>query len=156
MSSPPPADILPDRDEGGVHGTWQVTDRNGTTASFAADFLGFGTSFRPSHNHIFPPHAPRRAHCSTCRWSETWIFQEGDDDPRGRYIVISYGRSAVPEEVTFVTFGYAADIRELFEVLTLQPSGKHVVTPPVSRALEMASAYSDAIDEVYETMRTMP
>lgn len=146
----PPNDLLPDKDEGGVHGTWRVTDRNGTTAEFAADFLGFGSSFRPSHNHIFPPHAPRKTHCSTCRWSETWIFQEGRDNPAGKYIVIGYGKSDVPGEITFVTFGYAADARELFEVLTLQPNGKHVVTPPVARALEMASSYSDEIDLLYQ------
>lgn len=145
----PPEDVLPDENEGGVHGTWKVTDRNGTTAEFAADFLGFGSSFRPSHNHIFPPHAPRGAHCSTCRWSETWIFQEGRNDPRGRFVAISYGRSAVPGEVTFVTFGYADSVPELIKVLTLQPNGRYAVTPPVSRALEMASAYSDEIDHAY-------
>lgn len=146
MTAPP--DVLPDKEEGGVHGTWKVTDRNGTTAEFAADFLGFGSSYRPSHNHIFPPHAPRKSHCSTCRWSETWVFQEGRDDPSAKYVVISYGRSAVPGEITFVTFGYAETVRELFEVLTLQPNGKHVITPPVSRALTMAASYSDDIDHL--------
>jgi hypothetical protein len=144
-----PEDVLPDENEGGVHGTWRVTDRNGTTAEFAADFLGFGSSFRPSHNHVFPPYAPRKTHCSTCRWSETWIFQEGREDPAGRYVVISYGRSAVPDEITFVTFGYADTVEELIKVLTLQPNGRYVVTPPVARALEMASAYSDDIDRVF-------
>jgi hypothetical protein len=144
----PPDDVLPDETEGGVHGTWKVTDRNGTTAEFDADFLGFGSSFRPSHNHVFPPHAPKRAHCSTCRWSETWIFQEGRNDPSGRFVVISYGRSGVPGEVTFVTFGYADTVRELIKVLTLQPSGQYMVTPPVSRALTMAGDYSDGIHDV--------
>lgn len=148
--STPPADVLPDKDEPGAHGTWKVTDRNGTTAEFEADFLGFGTSFRPSHNHVFPPHAPKGAHCSTCRWSETWIFQEGHNDPSGRYVVISFGPSVVPGEVNFITFGYADNVRELFEVLTLQPNGKHVLTPPVTRALDTASAYSEEIDEMFK------
>lgn len=148
----PPADVLPSEHDAGAYGTWKVTDRNGTTAEFDADFLGFGSSFRPSHNHIFPPHAARGSHCSTCRWSETWIFQEGRNNPKGRYVVISYGRSAVPGEITFVTFGYADTVEELIKVLTLQPNGRYVVTPPVSRALEMASAYSDEIDRMYQVM----
>lgn len=153
MSESPP-DALPDKDEGGVHGTWRVTDRNGTTAEFEADFLGFGSSFRPSHNHIFPPHAPQGVHCSTCRWSETWIFQEGRNNPEGRFIVIGYGPSVVPGEVTFVTFGYADNVQELLEVLTLQPNGKHAVKPPVARALEMAGDYSDQIHDVLGSVLT--
>lgn len=149
MASPLP-DALPDpENDGGIHGTWRVTDRTGKTAEIVADFLGHGSSFRPSHSHIFPPHAERGTHCSTCRWSETWIFQEGHQDPEGRFVVVSYGRSVVPREITFVTFGYADSVEELIKVLTLQPNGRHAVTPPVSRALEMASVYSPEIDRAY-------
>ena len=149
-----PVNRLPGPDDAGVHGTWEVTDRNGTTTVIDADFLGFGSSFRPAHNHVYPPYSQRGNHCSTCRWYETWIFQEGTKDEDGRYVVISQGRSAVPGEVTFVTFGYADDIGKLLEVLTLQPDGSHKVIPPVARALEMASDFSDTIHRFYERVRT--
>lgn len=144
---------LPGPDDAGLHGTWEVTDRNDEKTVIDADFLGFGSSYRPSHNHIYPPYSKRGNHCSTCRWYETWIFQEGNQDENGRYVVISQGRSAVPGEVTFVTFGYAADVPELLEVLTLQPDGSHKVIPPVARALEMAAEWSDRIDHFYSKVR---
>lgn len=148
-----PTTQLPGPDDAGFHGTWEVTDRNGTTTVIDADFLGFGSSYRPSHNHVYPPYSKRGNHCSTCRWFETWIFQEGDRNEDGRYVVISQGRSAVPGEVTFVTFGYADTVEELLKVLTLQPDGSHKVIPPVARALEMASEYSDMINEWYSKVR---
>ena len=152
--STPPANTLPEPDDAGLHGTWEVTDRNGTAAVIDADFLGFGSSYRPSHNHVYPPFAKKGYHCSTCRWYETRIFQEGTRDEDGRYVIITQGPSVVPGEVTFITFGYAADVPELLEVLTLQPDGSHKVIPPVARALEMAAEYSDRINDVYSKVRT--
>jgi hypothetical protein len=141
-----PDTALPPFTEAGQAGHWELTDRYGTEAALAGDFLGLGSSHRPFHKHPFPPHAAKGQHCSTCRWMEIRIFQDRD----GRYLVVQTGRSVVPEESDITTLGWAPDGPAVVSALaTWSESGRASFTFVARRALETASEYDSKINAAY-------
>lgn len=149
------AEDLPDFTQAGVSGTWHFEDRYGSETDLVGDFLGMGSSHRPSHKHRFPPFAEPKQHCSTCRWMEVRIFQEHEapegGERSGRYLVVRSGRSIVPGEETRTSFGYmgsGADV--VSSLISWDEDGVAALAYVERQALVQASAFDDSINESYE------
>lgn len=140
---------LPDFAEAGDPGRWTFTDRYGSETEIEGDFLGMGSSHRPSHQHRFPPYAEPGKPCSACRWTEVRIFQESGA-PR-RYLVVRTGHSTVPEEETRTSFGYLGTASEVVRsLISWSDEGAASLAYGPRQALVQASAYDDGLSEAYE------
>jgi hypothetical protein len=124
----------------------------------------------PSH---LPPdsYAQRGERCAACRWFEVRIFEveaelpsppheitrqsngtvmiENEESPRGRYLLLTYGRSDVPGEINRRAARWTNSPYEVLEFLTQRgPRGVHL--PGTSaRALAQAAQYDDGINDAY-------
>ena len=86
---------LPEQDERGDSAVWEIRDRDGKLHTVSGAFLGIGSSHRPWHKgHPGEEWAPKRVHCSTCRWTEIRLFRLDD----GTFLVVNSGMSDVPGE----------------------------------------------------------
>lgn len=139
---------LPDFTQAGQCGDWEFTDRYGSTTVLNGDFLGVGSSHRPSHKHAFPPYAAPKQHCSTCRWMEVRIFQEAAE--ARRYLMVRTGRSVVPDEETRTTFGWLDTAADLVNALVTWEGGRGSIGYVERRALEQAAQYDDDLQSAYD------
>lgn len=150
---------LPDFAEAGDLGRWTFTDRYGSVAEIEGDFLGMGSSHRPSHQHRFPPYAEPGKPCSACRWTEVRLFQECEapegGERSGRYLVVRTGRSAVPGEETRTSFGYLDTASEVVRsLISWSEDGAASLAYGPRQALVQASTYDDGLNEAYEAALT--
>ena len=78
-------------------------DTGHATISFLGRLLGTTTSRQDGHFHPIDRHASRGERCYACRWSEYRLYEVDRGDRQkigGRYLVVSYGHSTVPDETT--------------------------------------------------------
>lgn len=132
---------LPDLEDHGQQGTWEITDQNGEATLIVGVFLGLGTSYRDTHKgHPGQEFAPRGVHCSTCRWTEIRLFKG-----EALYYVVNCGASDVPGERDLIKVTPVSTAFELVENLTSldRHSRRATLTFPARRALAQ-SAYHDA------------
>jgi hypothetical protein len=141
-------DELPVADEHGDEAVWHIRDRDGIKHVIDGVFLGMGSSFRPQHkNHEPGEYAPRRTHCSTCRWTEVRLFQ----DRAGKLYVVNCGASDVPGERDLVRVNMVEAPFELIEFLTTvdRQSSQTVLPMPARRALAQAASHSAPVRDAY-------
>lgn len=142
---------LPTDADVGTEGSWDITDQHGETIVLNGRFLGRGSSFRPFHRrHPQTDYAPRRHHCSTCRWREIYIFRSD----AGRYLVVNRGMSAVPGEDTYVEYVVLVTGYQVVEKLTSRRTdGEGRTTAelvfPATDALAQAAGFDANIETAY-------
>lgn len=139
---------LPDVDDHGQRGTWELTDQHGAKHLINGQFLGMGSSHRPDHKGHRPGEtAPRGVHCSTCRWTEVRLFQSTD----GTYFVVNCGASDVPGERDLIKVTPVRTPFEVVESLTAldHRSRRPSLTFPSRRALAQAASHSPALRDAY-------
>jgi hypothetical protein len=151
MTSPTP---LPGLDSVGKEGTWTITDQHGQSVTITGAFLGLGSSYRPRHqNHPDAEFAPRRVHCSTCRWTEIRIFavdsEEGNPGALP-YLVVKRGASAVPGEKDFIEWEGLITGDEVLEKLTTRRGTDAFLTSPASRAASQAAAFDPGMRDAWQ------
>ena len=141
---------LPEAEQHGRYGIWDITDQRGVTTTITGTFLGIGTSHRPDHKgHLPGTSAPKGNHCSTCRWTEIRIFQGRS----GVFYLVNCGASDVPGERDWIKVLPVATPFELVEALaTLNRNARSplpVLTAPARQALAQAATHSPALEAVY-------
>lgn len=139
---------LPEAEDHGTVAVWLVEDRDGRRHKVTGAFLGLGSSHRPYHKgHPGTEWAPKRVHCSTCRWTEIRLFRAED----GQFCVVNCGASDVPGERDLITVSYIATAFEVVEFLTVTDrTSQHVSLPmPARRALAMAAGHDAAVRDAY-------
>jgi hypothetical protein len=130
---------LPAADQTGAHGQWDVVDRDGVLHEISGQFLGLGSTHRPHHKgHPDETFAPRRVHCSTCRWTEVYLFH---DVERDSYAVAIMGASDVPDERDLIRVAFLESPLEVIEHLTVfdRSLKMSVIYPHARRALAQAA-----------------
>lgn len=150
MTSPTP---LPGREAVGHKGTWTITDQYGASLTITGEMLGLGSSQRPRHqNHPGTEFAPRRTHCSTCRWTEIRIFavdQETTERALGQYLVVKRGASTVPDEHDFIEWEWLVTGHEVLDLLTTRRGTDTFLTAPASRAASQAAEYDGGMRDAW-------
>jgi hypothetical protein len=151
MTSPAP---LPGLESVGKSGTWTIADQHGKKITITGELLGLGSSQRPRHqNHPDTDYAPRRVHCSTCRWTEIRIFavdsQEDNPSPLP-YLVVKRGASAVPGEKDFIEWEGLITGDEVLELLTTRRGTDAFLTAPASRACSQAAAFDPGMRDAWQ------
>lgn len=150
MTSPTP---LPDWKSVGKEGTWTITDHHGDSLTVTGALLGIGSSYRPRHqNHPGADYAPPRTHCSTCRWTEIYIFavdkSEGEE-AQGRYLIVKRGASVIPGEKDLIEWGWQITGYEVLNSLTTRRGTEAFLTAPSSRALSQAAEFDPGVNEAW-------
>lgn len=148
MTMPIIREELPDAEEHGDSAEWHLRDRDGIKHIIDGRFLGMGSSHRPQHkNHPDAEWAPRRTHCSTCRWTELRLFQSQD----GRFYFVNCGASDVPGERDLIRVSMVETPFELVESLTTtdRSTDRTVLPMPARRALAQAASHSAALRDAY-------
>ncbi len=127
---------------------------------FNGDFLGLGSTFRPTH--FRHPHSTfmesgSGLKCNRCRWFELRIFY--DNDQTG-YLLHFAGRSMVPGEIQRYRFERALTAYELIEIMSGKaahgqqsrndPDFVPHLTAPGRRALSQAAGFDDDIKDAYK------
>lgn len=139
---------LPDMEENGRRGVWEITAQDGSVTVITGLFLGMGSSHRPEHkNHPDTVYAPQGVHCSTCRWTETRLFQ----GRTGMYFIVRCGASEVDGEEDRVQVVQAPSPLEVIETMAVtdRVTRRPVLSPVARRALAQAAANSPALREAY-------
>lgn len=139
---------LPDALDHGMTADWAVVDRDGIRHEVSGTFLGIGSTHRPYHkNHPETEWAPKRVHCSTCRWTEIRLFRLDD----GRFCVINCGASDVPGERDLIRVSYVDTAFEVVEFLTVTDRGTQNVSLPMParRALAMSAGHDASVRDAY-------
>lgn len=139
---------LPDLDEHGRTGTWEIKDQGGEVTLISGVFLGMGTSWRPEHKgHRSDVSAPRGTHCSTCRWTEIRIFR-GES---GLYYVVNCGASDVPGERDLIKVTPVSTAFEVVENLTSadRQTRRATLTFPARRVLAQAASHDADLRDAY-------
>jgi hypothetical protein len=145
------SDTLPTLADVGLEGSWTITDQHGNTVELRGRFLGMGSSWRPRHRrHPEEEYAPRRHHCSTCRWREIYIFRSD----AGRYLVVNRGPSIVPGETDYIEHTVLVTGYQVVEKLTSRRTdaeGKQTVELvfPATDALAQAAGFDTNIENAY-------
>lgn len=154
--------VLPDTDDD----VYELLDRDEVPLVVRGRLLGYASSQREEHTH--DPgydYADRGERCAACRWLEVRIFtvtgelsagpDEGDEDdevfdePRARYLVLTYGITIVPNEIVRHR---AAWTDSAFEIVTLLSQRRHEQTfvPLTSqRALAQAASRDPGIRDAF-------
>lgn len=142
----------------------RVTGRDGEELAFAGRLIGFASSQRDDHTHRAADHAEPGQRCSACRWFEVRIFSveselapdpgdpeefENETEARGRYLVLTYGRSEVPGETDKRRAVWTDSPFEVLEVLTQRDRGAPFLPTASARALAQAAAFDDALADAY-------
>jgi hypothetical protein len=163
--------------------------RDGAPVRVRGQLLAFGTSERDEHSHP-TEFAARSERCSACRWFEVNIAlveaEIASDDctcdmheingipahrpmcglepPSGRYLVVTAGRTVVPEEMNFRRAEFTDSPYEVVELLRVESARDRVAReaagrseseatrtlPPISaRALAQAAAYDADLRAAY-------
>lgn len=141
-------DDLPEAEEHGDEAVWVFPDRDGVEHRIDGMFLGMGSSHRPNHKgHPATQFAPRRVHCSTCRWTELRLFKGRD----GMLYVVNCGASDVPGERDLIRVSAVRAPFELIESLTTtdRQTDRTVLPMPARRALAQAASHNDLIRDAY-------
>lgn len=139
---------LPDLEEHGRTGSWEINDQEGVQTVITGRFLGMGSSYRPNHKgHPAGSSAPRGVHCSTCRWTELRLFQ-GDS---GTFYIVNCGASDVPGERDLVRVTAVSAPFEVVENLTTidRNTRQPMLTFPARRALAVAASHSRLLRDAY-------
>lgn len=139
---------LPDLEEHGRHGAWEILAQDGATTMITGQFLGMGSSFRPQHKgHAPGESAPRGTHCSTCRWTELRIFLGGS----GAFYVVNCGASDVPGERDLIKVTLVSTPFEVIEQLmtTDRTTHRSALTFPARRALAQAASHHGGLRDAY-------
>lgn len=139
---------LPEMEENGRRGIWEIQSQDGSLTLITGRFLGMGSSYRPEHkNHPGTRYAPQGVHCSTCRWTETRLFQ----DYRGTFYVVRCGASDVEGEEDRIQVSAVSAPLEVVETLAVtdRTTQKPVLTPVARRALAQAAGNSPALRDAY-------
>jgi hypothetical protein len=139
---------LPVPDEHGETAVWIIKDRDGDVHRVEGTFLGMGSSHRPYHKgHPDTEWAPRRVHCSTCRWTELRLFKARD----GQLVVVNCGASDVPGERDLVRVSRVETPFELVESLTTtdRTTQQTVLPMPARRALAQAASHDPEVRDAY-------
>lgn len=119
--------------------------------------IGFASSQRDEHTHRHSEHAEPGQRCSACRWFEVRILraeaeltEDGvSEEPRGRYLVLTYGRSEVPGETDKRRAVWTDSPFEVLEVLTQRDRGAPFLPSASARALAQAAAWDDDLTDAY-------
>lgn len=141
-------DDLPFEDEHGESATWKIKDRDGNVHRIAGVFLGMGSTNRPEHKgHPDTEFAPRRVHCSTCRWTEIRLFQGTDS----RLYAVHCGASDVPGERDLIRVSSVSTPFELVESLVTmdRTTQRNVLPMPARRALAQGASHSPSLRDAY-------
>lgn len=129
-------------------------DTGHATISFLGRLLGTTTSRQDGHFHPIDRHASRGERCYACRWSEYRLYEVDHDDRQkigGRYLVVSYGHSTVPDETTLRRVNATDSPAEVIELLTTRKFGQRpVITSSAARLLARASDLDADIQEAWD------
>lgn len=124
------------------------------TVSFLGRPLGTTTSHQEGHFHAADRFASRGERCYACRWSEYRLYAVDTDDRArvgGRYLVVSYGHSTVPDETTLRRVNATDSPAEVIELLTTRKYGQQpVITSSAARLLARASDLDADIQEAWD------
>lgn len=142
----------------------RVPGRDGEELAFEGALVGFASSQRDDHTHRDAGYAAPGQRCSACRWFEVRIFAvsaelvpdpgdpeefENDAEPRGRYLVLTYGRSEVPGETDKRRAVWTDSPFEVVEALTQRDRGAPFLPTASARALAQAAAYDADLQDAY-------
>lgn len=129
------------------------------TYRFNGDFIGLGSTFRPTHYrhpHTMFMESGSGYRCNRCRWFELRIFY--DNDQTG-YLLHFAGRSMVPGEIQRYRIERALTAYELIEIMSGKaahgqqsrndPDFVPHLTAPGRRALSQAAGFDDDIKDAY-------
>lgn len=138
--------MLPERDQLGQSGTWNVPGGESGDVVVDGQFVGLGSSKAEYHTlHNSDTHAPIGMKCQACRWLEIRIFDDGD------LFTVSYvGRSEVPGETDrqwhMVTDGEDA----LVHLLSGEGRNGRFFSKPARLAIESAKEHMPTIWDAYQ------
>ena len=139
---------LPEQDERGDSAVWEIRDRDGKLHTVSGAFLGIGSSHRPWHKgHPGEEWAPKRVHCSTCRWTEIRLFRLDD----GTFLVVNSGMSDVPGERDLTWITPVETPLEVVEFLAVtdRDSGRVTLPMPARRVLAQSARHDADIKDAY-------
>lgn len=139
---------LPEMEESGRRGVWEIEAQDGSLTLITGRFLGMGSSHRPEHkNHPGARYALPGVHCSTCRWTETRLFQ----DRNSVYYLVRCGASEVEGEEDRVQVTRITSPLEVVETMAVtDPATRRPVLPPVARrALAQAASHDGPLRDAY-------
>lgn len=114
--------------------------------------LGYATSQRDQHrNHNDDEFMPaNNGRCSACRWFEIRIFRVIDPiTVGGQYIVHTYGRTIVPDEIELCRLYVTSSPHEIIEFLTVHKNGFVFVPVASIHALAQAAHWDPEIERAY-------
>lgn len=143
---------------------YTIHGRDDEIINIQGRLLGFASSKRETHNHAVTydteghllDFAVQHERCSACRWFEVRLFDveyelSNDDviDPRGNYLVVTFGCSIVPGEVTMRRASWTDSPYEVIELLTQRRGARPFLPTPSARVLSQAAAWDDGIRDAY-------
>lgn len=129
--------------------------------SFMGRLLGTTESYQPGHSNHAGEHARKGERCYACRWSEYRVYRvdeltdatraEHGDRYEGRYLVVSYGYTNVPNETTFRRVTATFSPAEVIELLTTRKYGQQpVITSAAARLLARCSDMDPDLQEAWD------
>lgn len=121
--------------------------------TFIGRLLGRAENRAVTHSHS-TSFARRGERCSACRWSEYRIYRvavESRDATGGRYVVLSYGHSDVPNERTIHRVSVTDSPAEVIELLTTRKFNQAPqLTATAARLLARASDLDDDLQDAWD------
>lgn len=129
--------------------------------------LGFASSQSDDHHRHLGEFAQPGERCSACRWFEVRLLvAEAElvledlvagepnyrvEDPRARYLVITYGCSTVPGEETKRRAVWTDSAYDVIELLTQRgrEDRRAFLPAPSARALAQAAQWDDDLNDAY-------
>jgi hypothetical protein len=146
----PESDPLPELEE---HLIEVRTDSGTTDVKVRGRLLGYATTEQDGHENHPGEWAGERVKCPRCRWTEVYIYSTEGVPGEKRFLVLTIGRSDVPDEVDLVRRSPAANALLVTEALVMRnsTSGRTHRTHCGARALAEASSFDASLRAEYET-----